>query len=188
MLVTTLALAISLGLAEDNPIVCPIMGEPVAKNAPTVEYAGARYAFCCPGCDVGFTKDPAGAIKKNEKAKKTIALFLFDPVTRKAIHSDKAKATVDYNGVRYQFESEHNLATFNKDPKKFTAAPKKESLSCPVTGEVIATYSDASNYMDYKDVRYYICCAGCAPTFAKDPAKFAGKEVQEPKVIAQKQN
>jgi YHS domain-containing protein len=185
MLLTTLALA--LGMSQDaKPLVCPIMGEPVSKTSPTVEYAGATYAFCCPGCDVGFSKDPAAVIKKNEK-KVTIAAFLFDPVSRNRVLTEKAKGTVDYNGVRYYFESTANLETFNKDPKKHSAAPKKESLTCPVMGEKIATYSKASSYVDHKDVRYYICCPGCLPAFTANPDKYAGKAVSEPKPIAQKQ-
>ena len=187
MILTTIALAI--GMAQDaKPLVCPIMGEPVAKTAPVVEYAGSSFAFCCAGCDTGFSKDPAGVIKKNEKKQALIAAFLFDPVSHNRVTAEKSKATVDFNGTRYYFESEANLATFNKDAKKYAATPKKESLTCPVMGEKIATYSKAFSYVDHKDVRYYICCAGCVPAFTKDPDKYAGKAVSNPKPIAQKKD
>ena len=184
MLIASLALTVAL--AQSKPLVCPMMGEAVAKDSPVVEYAGAAYAFCCAGCDSSFAKDPKAAIKANEKSTSPIGAFLFDPVSHKAIKADKAKGSVDYMGTRYYFESVANLEAFNKDAKKYTTAPKKESLSCPVMGEAIATYSKASSYVDYKDVRYYICCAGCEPAFAKDPAKYAGKKVSDPKPIAQK--
>lgn len=185
MLIASLALTVAL--AQSKPLVCPMMGEPVGKDSAVVEYAGTSYAFCCGGCDTSFAKDPKAAIKANEKSASPIGAFLFDPVSHKAIKADKAKGSADYMATRYYFESAANLEAFNKDPKKYTAAPKKESLSCPVMGEAIATYSKASSYVDYKDVRYYICCAGCEPAFAKDPAKYAGKKVADPKPIAQKQ-
>jgi YHS domain-containing protein len=187
MVLTTFALALSIGITADaKPLVCPMMGSPVAKDSPVVEYAGSAYAFCCAGCDAGFSKDPKAALKKNEKNTATIAVFLFDPVSRNAIKPDKAKATTDFKGTRYYFESEANLEAFNKDSKRFTTAPKQESLSCPVMGEKIASYSKASSYVDYKDVRYYICCPGCLPAFTADPDKYAGKAVGEPTAIAQK--
>lgn len=187
MLLTTIALALTMGTNQEKPLHCAIMGEEVGKNAPTVQYGGASYAFCCPGCDVAFGKDPNGAIKKNaEGAKATIGAFLFDPVSKNRVTAEKAKATVDYNGLRYYFESAENLAAFNKDAKKLSAVPKKESLVCPVMGDKIASHDKASSYFDYKDVRYYICCAGCLPAMTKDPAKYAGKNVSDLKVITPK--
>ena len=191
MLITSLALAsvIVLTAVDEKPLVCPMMGEAVAKDAPVVEYAGTSYAFCCAGCDTRFAKDPTAAIKKNQKIEKdrpTIGLFLFDPVSRNRILAKDAKATVDYSGVRYNFESAANLEAFNKDAKKYASAPRKESLTCPVTGKAIASYSKASSYVNYKDVRYYFYCAGCEPAFNKDPDKYAGKKVGGPKAIPQK--
>jgi YHS domain-containing protein len=187
MLVTSIALAIGFGLTvEDKPLVCPMMGSPVSKDSPIVEYAGKSYGFCCGGCDVSFSSDPKAAIKKNEKNTSAYGASLFDPVSRNRVTAEKSKGSADFMGSRYYFESAENLATFNKDSKKYAAVPKKESLTCPVMGEKVATYSKASSYVDYKDVRYYICCAGCEPAFIKDPEKYAGKAIADPKAIAQK--
>ncbi|HSW55430.1 MAG TPA: YHS domain-containing protein [Ignavibacteriaceae bacterium] len=38
--------------------VCPVMGNKVDTDGPTVEYNGKLYAFCCPGCDAKFEKNP----------------------------------------------------------------------------------------------------------------------------------
>jgi YHS domain-containing protein len=38
--------------------VCPVKGNPVEKDSPTVEYNGKVYGFCCPGCDTKFAKNP----------------------------------------------------------------------------------------------------------------------------------
>lgn len=38
--------------------VCPVKGNQVDEESPTVEYNGKVYGFCCPGCDSKFKKDP----------------------------------------------------------------------------------------------------------------------------------
>ena len=38
--------------------VCPVMGNAVNPNAPTVQYKGKTIGFCCAGCDKTFQKDP----------------------------------------------------------------------------------------------------------------------------------
>ena len=38
--------------------VCPVMGNKVDPDGPSVEYNGKLYAFCCPGCDTKFEKNP----------------------------------------------------------------------------------------------------------------------------------
>jgi YHS domain-containing protein len=38
--------------------VCPVKGNPIEDDTPTVEYDGKTYGFCCPGCDVKFAKNP----------------------------------------------------------------------------------------------------------------------------------
>jgi len=43
--------------------VCPVKGEEVDAEAPTVEYNGKIIGFCCPGCDSKFQKDPEKHMK-----------------------------------------------------------------------------------------------------------------------------
>jgi len=38
--------------------VCPVKGNPIEADSPTVEYNGKVYAFCCPGCDTKFANNP----------------------------------------------------------------------------------------------------------------------------------
>jgi len=159
-----------------QPTMCPIMGGPAAKGGPVVEYAGARYEFCCPGCDGTFQKGPAAALKSDKIKGKTVGVFLFDPVSRKRIEAKDAKGgSVDFNGTRYLFSTAANKAAFEKDAKKLAAVPAKESLSCPVSAEVVETYAKASGYADHNGVRYYFCCAGCEAPFGKEMDKYAGK-------------
>ncbi|QQS35025.1 MAG: YHS domain-containing protein [Ignavibacteriales bacterium] len=37
---------------------CPVQGNKVEKDVPTVEHDGKVYGFCCPGCDTKFAKNP----------------------------------------------------------------------------------------------------------------------------------
>lgn len=37
---------------------CPVMGNKVDPEVPTIEYEGKAYGFCCPGCDDKFRNDP----------------------------------------------------------------------------------------------------------------------------------
>lgn len=43
--------------------VCPVKGNPVEEDSPTVEYNGKVYGFCCPGCDTKFAKNPEKYLK-----------------------------------------------------------------------------------------------------------------------------
>jgi YHS domain-containing protein len=53
--------------------VCPIKGEEIDADAPTVEYKGKVIGFCCPGCDAKFQKDPEKYMKNlNEDGTKFI--------------------------------------------------------------------------------------------------------------------
>ncbi|RYG40772.1 hypothetical protein EON79_22015 [bacterium] len=84
----------------------------------------------------------------------------------------EAAAVADYAGVRYPFGSEANKATFLKEPKKFTAVPKKEALYCPVAGEEVPSYAEAAGFYDFDGVRYFTCCPGCNGKMASEPAKY----------------
>jgi YHS domain-containing protein len=53
--------------------VCPVKGEEIDADAPTVEYNGKLIGFCCPGCDSKFQKDPEKYMKNlNEDGSKFI--------------------------------------------------------------------------------------------------------------------
>jgi YHS domain-containing protein len=53
--------------------VCPVKGEEVDADSPTVEYNGKVIGFCCPGCDSKFQKDPEKYMKNlNEDGTKFI--------------------------------------------------------------------------------------------------------------------
>jgi YHS domain-containing protein len=53
--------------------VCPVKGEEIDADSPTVEYNGKVIGFCCPGCDSKFQKDPEKYMKNlNEDGTKFI--------------------------------------------------------------------------------------------------------------------
>jgi YHS domain-containing protein len=43
--------------------VCPVMGDPVDPETPTVEYNGKIIGFCCKSCIKKFNKDPEKYLK-----------------------------------------------------------------------------------------------------------------------------
>ncbi len=43
--------------------VCPVKGEEIDADSPTVEYNGKVIGFCCPGCESKFEKDPETYLK-----------------------------------------------------------------------------------------------------------------------------
>lgn len=178
--------AVLLGQAQQ--ITCPVMGGPVAKNSKIVEYAGASFSFCCPGCEGSFTKSPSKFLETQSKAKKTAGVFLFDPVSRQRLELGKALVTADYAGIRYPFASEENKTKFVANPTSFAKLPEKEALYCPVGKEAVPSYSKASDYVDHNGVRWFMCCAGCGAPFEKEPTKYLvpgiDKHVHAPAVLA----
>lgn len=151
------------------------------------EYAGIKVMFCCAGCVPKFTENPTKYMKQSAENKVTVAESFFDPITGKKILPKRARAKTDYKGVRYYFANADHLKTFEANKAKYTKTPKYEALHCPVMNEPVARYSKADSYVDYKDTRYYMCCAGCLEPMQKDPAKFAAKaKSTTPKVILTK--
>ena len=50
---TTPAAKASMGIVNSK---CPMKGEPVDKDDPTIDYHGQKVAFCCSGCLSKFNK------------------------------------------------------------------------------------------------------------------------------------
>lgn len=163
----------TLAAVQAQPISCPVMGNAVAINGPATEFNGVRYQFCCPVCQGAFEKDPAKAINADRNKGKTLGTSLFDPISGGRITKKDSKAWEDYKGVRYFFASEDEKTQFDGDRDKFTTAPAKEAMFCPVEKSDIASPAEALAIKDYNGVRYYLCCGGCPAEFAKEPAKYA---------------
>ncbi len=177
--------------AQVQPIVCPVGGEAADLEGSYMDYNGARYWFCCPGCDVQFSKEPTKFVEARAKDGKTAGDFLFDPVSGNRL---KAPAiipeTSDYKGIRFHFSSKKNKEAFDKDPAKYGAMPKKEALYCAVASEVIDAYGDAASFVDFQGVRYYTCCPGCVAKMREDPAKYAPNakdHITAPKIATEKE-
>src|SRR5687767_12345073 len=96
----------------------------------------------------------------------------------------KAGKYVDYEYTRYYFCCGNCPKAFEKDPEKFAKAEGvslqkialPDELACAVMGDhklKLAEATEKKLYKDYNGKRYYFCCAGCPPSFEKDPEKFA---------------
>jgi len=53
----------------------------------------------------------------------------------------------------------------------------EEKVVCPVSGETMLKSQAKASY-EYQGKTYYFCCEGCKEKFAKDPAKYLGKNAE----------
>lgn len=163
-------------LQKPVDIVCPTTGEKVPATATKFDdYAGVRFTYCCPGCEKPFVANPAKALAQIVSKNWVSGKSLFNPVTGARIDEKAAKGFSDYKGVRYFFASAKEKTKFDAAPATYGTMPTKESLTCPVSHEVIAGYANAIAYRNIGGVRYYICCAGCIQPFDKEPARYTAK-------------
>ncbi|MBX3097050.1 MAG: YHS domain-containing protein [Fimbriimonadaceae bacterium] len=184
----TLAVFSVIAQTADSPLVCPIMSDhAVPAEAKSVEYKGASFQFCCAGCEPKFAADPEKYIKEAAAGNKVVGKYLFDVTTGELLNMRRATMHMDYKGIRYMFSKQESLDKFRANPASFVDnAPKKEALYCPVMKSEVKSYGSASGYVDYKGVRYYMCCAGCTEPFRKDPEQFIGnaaRYVKDAKVV-----
>lgn len=187
MFIATFAAIIAMVPATvgDDALKCAVMGAPTTEKSRAIEYAGAKFPFCCGGCDAAFAKEPGKYLADASKSGTTIGMFMFCPVSGEKLDMDKVKETVDYKGMRYGFCCGDCKGAFQKDPAKYAKLPEKESLVCPVSGEKIESYSAASGFVDHEGVRYYLCCGGCADPMKKDAAKvLAGGKAKITKPVS----
>ena len=124
---------------------------------------------------------------KKAPAKKVAAKpNLVCPVMNTKVASVKTAAGKSvYKGKTYYFCCAGCKPEFDKNPAKYVgqkkaanSAPKKvaaTSLTCPVTGEKIASADKAAGKSDFNGKTYYFCCGGCKSQFDADPAKFTSK-------------
>lgn len=158
------------------------------KPFETVDYKGIRYGTCCAGCAPQFERHPDEMIAQDKKLGKLFGESLFDMVSGARISEAEGKFHYDYQGIRYLFASKANEATFKADPAKFTKAPTKELLHCPVFNENIANIVSAGGFVDYKGTRYYVCCDSCLEAMHKDAAKYVAKFASQVKAASPEKN
>lgn len=176
-------LILSTPATHGTPLTCPVMGGDADHKLAGSDYNGVRYSFCCPACKETFEKTPAKFVKSSLEKKKTSGAFLFDPVSGNRLEHDKSiGGHSDFGGTRFLFEKEENKVTFDRDPKKFGTLPAKEALYCPVSKEVVPSYSAASGYVDYKGIRYYMCCPGCESKFPLKADVYAAESTKFVKI------
>lgn len=168
-------------------LLCPVLGNPVSPQKDlSIEYRGLSISFCCPGCDAKFLANPEKYLEQASQDGKTVANSLFDPVNHKRLALADARATVDFQGIRYPFATAADAEEFRSLPGAYAYAPSRESLTCPVMKESIASHSAAAGFADYRGVRYYFCCPGCDENFAKDPEKYVATVASKVRPVAPK--
>lgn len=162
----------SFALAFNQEILCPVNKEAIVAGGPVVYYKGLKVEFCCPGCDKKFEASPQKYLKEATEKNIVVAKALFDPIDQKRVQDDFEYST-SFEGVHYSFNSKDNKEEFDQFPGLYSIAPEREVLKCPVMGNKIQNASEASDFRDFEGIRYYFCCAGCAPKFDSDPKKYS---------------
>jgi YHS domain-containing protein len=150
-------------------------GDAYAKAAETIDYKGVRYGTCCAGCGGEFVKNPDESLATDIKKNILVGVSLFDPVSGARIDAKTDTPSSTYKSVKYYFAKADEKTTFDANPAKFTAAPAKEVLHCPVQNDKIENYAAAGGYVDVAGVRYYVCCGDCLAALQKDPAQYTPK-------------
>jgi YHS domain-containing protein len=163
------------GPADTGQMHCIKMGNAYDKPSEIVDYKGVRYGTCCAGCAASFIADPETMLKAAHDKDLMVGTCLFDPVSgARVVAKDDTPLTRRITTTFY-FTSTDDKAKFDADPDKYMKAPDKELLHCPVLDSDIKDYASAGGFVDYKGVRYYVCCTDCLATIRKDPAKYADK-------------
>lgn len=166
--------SLASGHASDS-MHCVVLGDSYAKAAETIDYKGVRYGTCCGGCGGQFMANPDAVLAADVKKNILVGVSLFDPVSGARIEAKAGTPRSIYQSVEYYFAKADEKTTFDAAPAKFTAAPAKEVLHCPVQNDAIASYAAAGGYVDVAGVRYYVCCASCLGPLQKDPAQYTVK-------------
>lgn len=77
-------------------------------------------------------------------------------------------------------------------PDKAKKPAAKSEVACAVMTDHKVNVKEATAkkmFADYKGNRYFFCCAGCSPTFKKEPAKYAKNEsIPTPKAPKKKKS
>src|ERR1043165_4393425 len=100
MILATIAATICMAVPSivDDPVKCAVMGSPTNASSKAVDFAGARFPFCCGGCPQAFMKEPLKYIEAAKDSKGAIGTFMFDPVDGQKVDLEKVKASVDFKG------------------------------------------------------------------------------------------
>lgn len=169
MLLTLVSL-IAFAPTSGDVFHCVKTGDAYTKPAEVIDYKGVRYGTCCGGCGPMFEKDPEGTLKETAGKGLLVGTSLFDPVSGARIKETSDEPSSIYKGVKYFFANAGEKTTFDAAPARYTTAPAKELLHCPMQNADIKSYASAGGYVDYGGVRYYVCCADCLSMMHKDPA------------------
>ena len=155
------AATVALGQTPSGELLvqCPVMQKEMPlrnmEDAIFRDILGVRYFLCCGPCLEDFEKNPSPWTKPQPGLKAIQGISLFDPVLGARLDLPRAAARVARDGVIYPFLSKESRDRFLKDPKRFTARPAKERLTCPITGRVFQDSAEAAGYSDFEGQRLY---------------------------------
>ena len=145
--------------SDDNPInaTCPISKEPITASAGTVEYEGQSIGFCCAGCIRAFNAwDDA---RKDEFVALATASSASSQSTQPAMPSSDEQTP------------EKQATEVTKDEILAAQMLHYPIDTCIVGGGKLGSMGDPVNHI-HSGRLFRFCCAGCIPTFEKDPDEF----------------
>ena len=144
-------------VAAATDIKDPVCGMTVADpaKAPSAEYDGQSYYFCCEGCRSKFQAKPEQYLSDTTEAK--------DPVCGMTVNPASARS-VEYDGEQYYFCSESCQTKFRTDPDQYLATKD------PVCGMTVDPATAVS--AEYQQQTYHFCHEGCRTKFNADPDKY----------------
>ena len=144
---------------QDLMVECPVMHKAMSitqmEDGLFRDVLGIRYYLCCGPCQEDFDKSPSQWTKQAPDPKTIRGIALFDPVLGARLDLPRATTRIVREGVLYPFLTRESLASFKKDPKRYSSRPEKELLTCPVTGQLLRRSADAAGYSDFEGQRIY---------------------------------
>jgi Cu+-exporting ATPase len=170
------------------------------EKAPSAEYEGKTYYFCCQGCKEKFLENPVEYLKGKkhectmhkgahaehmkaheskehtccEEHKAHAKDVGMDPVCGMKVKTKEAKHTTEYEGKTYAFCSEGCMKKFKENPEEYMKKIHEDMATCPVSGKKVMKSEAVS--MEYEGKTFYFCCEGCKAKFEKDPETYMKKE------------
>lgn len=152
-----------------DPVLCPVSGEPIKKEAFTY-FKNRRVYFCCKNCMGKFEKDPAkysDGVTKQWAADKQLRVQVLCPISGKAIDR---KVFVEGDSDRIYFADEDSKKKWNASDQAMRNRLEEQCYTyqplCPVGNEPI----DPAAVADIDGKKVYFCCEKCVEKFKKDQA------------------
>ncbi len=120
--------------------VCGMTVDPRSARA-SAEHGGITYYFCCPGCRDKFLADPQKYLQKLAVAKATAAAHAKDPVCGMSVDPQKARASLEHEGVTYYFCCQGCLNKFRANPAQYLQKSVQAPVPAPAAAKTGGIYT-----------------------------------------------